>query len=218
MSGLTDAGSTHRAQLFRQLQRRHRMVRLLRVAVPLVGVLVLAALVLQIYLGALTGGVAISGARIDRSRLIVDRPTINGTLSGVGRYELVAQTASAPITDARFVDLDSIDATMSFDSGARAVGHADSGVLDFPRRQIRTSHAISLTSSDGISARIEGGAIDMVEQTLSTVAGARFEFPGGSSLTARTMTYNATRGTWRFEKVVISIVPPPLAVSPGTGQ
>jgi lipopolysaccharide export system protein LptC len=218
MSSTTLHSATERAAVFTQLARRHTLVRALRIAVPLVGIGVLAALVVQVYLGTLPGGVNIGGVRLDRDRLVVDRPTMTGALSDGGRYEVVAQTASTALADTSRIELTALDGILEFSGGTSARAHAASGMLDFSARELRTGEVIELETSDGISGRLTGGAFDMPHQVFSTGGGVRFAFPGGSTLAADSMAYDAPRGVWRFKGVTVRVMPGSIAVSPGPGQ
>lgn len=209
MSEAAAAVRLDRASVFRQLKRRHRLIRLLRLAVPVIGLVALVALVAQIYLASLTGGLGAAGARIEGDRLVVDRPSMTGTLSGVGRYELTAETASTSLTDAAEVALAAIDVDMRFAEGGSAQAHADSGVLEFSTQQLRIDETIDLATSGGIRGESRGGIIDAAAQSFSTEGGVSFMFPDGSSLEAAGMAYAATSGRWRFEEVRISVVPAP---------
>ncbi len=213
MSEIAAALRPDRATVFRQLRRRHGLIRLLRLAVPVIGVVALVALGAQIYLASISGGLGAAGARLQGDRLIVDRPTMTGTLSGVGRYELTAETASTDLKDAAEVTLAAIDVDMRFTEGGSARAHADSGVLEFSTRQLRIDETINLTTSDGIRGESLGGVIDAAEQSFTTEGGVSFSFPDGSTLEAASMAYAATSGSWRFEDVRISVVPPPTAAS-----
>ena len=215
MSSTTLHSPAERASVFAQLARRRRLVRALRIAVPLVGIATLGALAMQVYFGALLGGVGVGGARLDGDRLVIDRPTFTGALSGGGRYEVVAQTASAAMADASRIDLTALDSSLAFGNGTSARAHAASGTFDFAAREMRTTEVIELETSDGISGRLNGGVIDMPHQAFSTTAGVRFAFPGGATLEADTMAYSSTAGTWRFERVKVKVIPAPIAVSPG---
>jgi hypothetical protein len=211
MSEIAAALRPHRASVFRQLRRRHRLIRMLRVAVPVVGVVALAALGAQIYLASLPGGIGAAGARFEGDRLIVERPTMTGTLSGVGRYELTAQTASTDIKDAAEVTLSAIDVDMQFAEGGSAQAHANSGLLEFSTQQLRIDETIDLRTSSGIRGEAHGGVIDAAAQSFANQGGVDFSFPDGSTFAAASMSYAATTGYWRFEQVRISVVPTPAA-------
>lgn len=202
-----------RASVFRHLKRRHRWIRLLRLAVPVVGLLALAALSVQIYLASLPRGLGAAGVRLEGDRLVVDRPVMTGTLSGVGRYELTAETASTELEDAAEAALAAIDVAMEFAEGGSARAHAEAGVLEFSTRQLRIDEAIELTTSDGIVGEAQGGTIDAAAQSFSNARGVRFEFPDGSTLEAASMQYTATSGSWRFGQVRITVVPAPAAAA-----
>lgn len=201
------SGAAGRAEMFRRLGRRHLAIAALRVGVPIVGVLAFAALAAQIYFASFLGGLGVEGLRLERDRLIVDRPQMTGTLAGTGRYEFSADTASTQLSTATGIDLSRLAAQLLFNSGATASLAAPGGRFDFGPRLLILAGPMRLTSSDGISGEVQGARIDLTAQTLSADAGAEFAFPGGSSMVADTMFYDANSGALRFERVRLSIVP-----------
>lgn len=214
MTDTTLGAVVDRSAVFAQLKRRRRLVRALRVAVPAIGLVALAALAGQIYFASVGGGFSAGGIRLDRDRLVVERPTISGALAGNGRYELTADTAEAPIANATSADLTAIEMLLLFEDGGSARAVADSGVIHFGPRQLVTEDIVTLTSSRGDTGRLAGAVIDVVEQQFSNTGGVDFTFADGATLNADAMQYEATRGIWRFEGVTLRFRPPPLAASP----
>ena len=201
------SGAAGRTETFRRLSRRHLIIAALRIGVPIIGLLAFAALAAQIYFASFLGGLGVEGLRLERDSLIVDRPDMAGTLAGVGRYEFSADSASTQLSAATGLDLDRLAARLLFDSGATADLAAPGGRFDFGPRLLTLTGPMSLRTSDGITGEAQGATIDMPAQTLAADAGVAFSFPGGSTLAADTMFYDANSGALRFERVRLSITP-----------
>lgn len=206
------SGAAGRTGTFRRLDRRHTAVAALRIAVPIIGILAFAALAAQIYLASFLGGLGVEGLRLERDSLIIDRPEMTGILAGVGRYEFNAGTASTQLSAATGLDLNRLAARLFFDSGETADLTAPGGRFDFGQRLLALAGPMQLVSSDGTAGEVQGAEINMPAQTLSADAGVEFAFPGGSSLAAETMFYDANSGALRFERVRLSIVPQRLTL------
>ncbi|MEX0860061.1 MAG: hypothetical protein WD017_03910 [Cucumibacter sp.] len=215
---MSSAGTAGREAVFQQLRRRHALVRLLRIAVPLIGILAFAALAAQIYIASFGGVIGAEGLRLERDRLVVDRPTMTGTLAGLGSYELVADTASTQLSAATGVALDAIEASMLFLGGATAEVRAVSGRFEFGSRLLHTGERVDLTTSDGIRGEANGARLELPTQIFTADGGVSFHFPDGSTLEAELMVYDANRGSVRFEGVRLIIQPAQAAVAPQAAQ
>ena len=72
------AGAERRAAILDQLAWRNRIVALLRIAVPAIGLLAFLALIGQIVVAGMMSKYGIAGIRIDRGNLVVESPRYSG--------------------------------------------------------------------------------------------------------------------------------------------
>src|SRR6218665_1838621 len=82
-----------RTAIFAALERRNRIVAILRVGLPLLGVLVLVALLLQIVVSSLLNQFGISRIAIDRGNLVVETPSYSGVSANGAMYTISSEGA-----------------------------------------------------------------------------------------------------------------------------
>ncbi|NOZ32333.1 MAG: hypothetical protein GXP01_04495 [Alphaproteobacteria bacterium] len=190
-----------------RLRRRSILVHWLRWTLPVGGVLILVALGTQVFLGRLIPGLEVAGIRIEADRIVVEGPTIEGTLAGGGRYVLRADTAQGKAINAREIELTGLGALLEMADGAIIDVTAGRGVFDYSGQRLVLTDSISLTGPDGQRGILEGGTLDVPRQRFTSTGTVRFDLPGGGVLEADEMEYQANRGRWRFDNVRLVINP-----------
>ena len=86
-----------RAEIFGRLRARNRLIGVLRIAVPLVGVAAFLILVGQIYVANIARQYGVSGIRIDRGNVVVETPQYSGMGTDGSRYLITAREARTPL-------------------------------------------------------------------------------------------------------------------------
>ncbi|MDB5562461.1 MAG: hypothetical protein JWN11_1879 [Hyphomicrobiales bacterium] len=112
MTASADTDFDQRQRVFRRLRLRNRFVTVLRLALPLLGALVLALLCGQIYLTSLTRQYGVSRITIDRGSIAVDSPKYAGVMGDGSSYSMTSASAKAALTDMNVIDL--TDAKVNF--------------------------------------------------------------------------------------------------------
>ncbi len=97
---LTLAALPDRRATYKRLVRRNRVIRVLRVAVPAVGTVILCALLIQIYLSSLGGRYGVGQITVTPDAVVVESPEYAGILEDGSSYRVgpmpPAPTRTAP--------------------------------------------------------------------------------------------------------------------------
>ncbi len=150
--------------------RRHTgMVRFLKLALPLGGVLALAIIAISYYISlAVLPDIDIDGASIEQGKLVMNNPTLAGT-DGNGRpYNLSAERATQDAANPARVSLINIKAKMPVSDSGFAQIAAASGIYDTAGKTLELGGTISVDMDDGITIRLQDASIDIEKGSLRT--------------------------------------------------
>ena len=92
------ADAAARQSIYQRLERRNRLVGILRLGVPALGALVLVILVGQIYLSSLSARFGIGRIEVTRDAVTIDTPQYSGILDDGTSYRVWANSAQAALT------------------------------------------------------------------------------------------------------------------------
>ena len=152
------------ARAFRRAARHSRLVRLLRVAIPLAIVLILGTTLLVTWLDPLrilarlptdSGRLAISGTKIT-----MEAPKISGYTRDQRWYELTARSAAQDITKPNFVELNDVRANIAAADKSTMSLSATEGTFDRKGGVLTLNRNIKLTSTTGYELRLEEAIVD----------------------------------------------------------
>src|ERR1051325_6342177 len=116
LASAQDAGV--RARVYAGLEQRNRLVGILRIGLPALGLLVLAGLVLQILVASLLDQFGISNVRIDRENLVVDTPSYSSMTADGTMYSVASQSAQAALGDTDLLHLNKAALTVTKPDGS----------------------------------------------------------------------------------------------------
>jgi lipopolysaccharide export system protein LptC len=158
-------GRSDSDRAFRAAVRHSRMVRLLRIAVPVAVVLavvggyaanaLLQPLRLLAKMPVDIGSVVVSGTKI-----MMQQPKIAGFTRDNRRYDLTAQAAGQDLTKPDLVELQAIRATMEMQDSAVFEVTAQNGLYNSKTELLTISNNVVVTSSNGYEALLSEALID----------------------------------------------------------
>jgi len=206
-AGATDTALnlSPQTRLFRALQRRNRVVSVLRLAVPLFGVVVLAILVAEIVLANLTSVAGISGIRFSREAVSVDTPSYAGVMSDGTRYEITAEAASAPLSGTDVIDLKNAVLLLTRPDGGTLTAEATAAQFSLPAQTVTVPGRMQVDDSRGVDAVVDNVFIDWRAQTIFGRGGVDALFADGTTLRAATGTYRAASRSWSFDRAELTV-------------
>jgi lipopolysaccharide export system protein LptC len=156
-------GDSDRA--FRVARRHSRVVRFLRVAIPLVVVLGCAGVFLVNYLNPMRMlarlPVDISNMVVSGSKITMEKPHLSGFTQDARAYELSADAARQDMTKPDVIELRNIHAKVEMQDKSMLELSASAGIYDSKGETIKLDQNIVLTSSTGYSGRLSEAMVDI---------------------------------------------------------
>jgi lipopolysaccharide export system protein LptC len=199
--------------------RHSRMVRVLRVAVPVAVVLSLAAIVgvsifnpFRMLLPKLPldmGNLVVSGTKVT-----MELPHMSGYTTDRRPYEVWAKTATQDLTDPDHVDLRTLRAKVLMVDQSTVTLDALYGLMDTKEQLLDLHKDIFLQTSTGYEARLSQAFVDMAKGTVTSEEHVDVKLPNGT-LTADRLRITGGGEVVRFEgNVVMNLDNPPAADPP----
>jgi lipopolysaccharide export system protein LptC len=190
----------------RSARRHSRLVRLLRVVLPLGVVLGLGGYLLFSYLNpfaildklpAVSGKLGVQG-----SKITMELPRIAGITRDKRAYELTAETAVQDIARPDVVELHNLRAKMELQDSDVVVVTAKGGTYNTKGDNVVLREHIVVTSANGYNAKLREAVIDMKKGNMSSGAPVEIKLPTGI-LTANTMEIFESGDLVRFGNGIV---------------
>jgi lipopolysaccharide export system protein LptC len=200
--------STYDAALaakFAQAARHSRLVRILRIAVPVTVVLAMASIVavstflnpFQIPIKVDSGNLVVTGTKIT-----MESPHLSGFTPDQRPYELWAKTATQDITDPDHVDLADLRAKVLMEDQSTVFLDARTGRFDNKQQQLDLHKDVFVRTSTGYEARLNSAFVDMNKGTVSSDEHVDVKLTNGT-LTADRLRITEGGDVIRFEGNVV---------------
>jgi lipopolysaccharide export system protein LptC len=198
-----------RRKAFAAARRHSRTVRLLRIALPILGVAAIAGLFALTRLG-IPLPLDLSSARLSvtPNAVIMEHPNLSGFDGSEREYTVSADRATQPLSNPDQMQLEAIKATISVPGQGATTVTAGAGEYDHGDRTLRLSGDIEVDSSGGYSLRMRDAAIDFEAGTMRSDSPVTVMY-SDSEVTGQ--RFLATEGGQRilFEGGVESTIMPP---------
>ena len=193
---------------FRVAARHSRLVRVLRVAVPVTVVLAMASIVaisifnpfraLMKALPMEMGSLVVSGTKIT-----MESPHMSGYTPDQRPYEVWAKTATQDLTDPDHVEMKTLRAKVLMeDRTTTIIMDALNGMFDTKQQQLDLHKDIFLQSSSGYEARLSQAFVDMGKGTVTSEEPVDVKLLNGT-LTADKLRITEKGDLVRFEGHVV---------------
>jgi lipopolysaccharide export system protein LptC len=194
--------ASSRAVAFGRAQRHSRFVRLLKFALPVAASVIALAFPIYSYLAApVTVAVETDGSALSDGKLVMANPKLNGFTKQNLPYSLTAARAIQDPASQGLVELEGIDARLPLSAGANVRVEAAHGFYDRDRNTLKLMQDITVTTTDGMVAKLKSAFLDMGKGLMKTddpVDIAR----DGSRITSDAMSVEDNGKVLVFEKRV----------------
>jgi lipopolysaccharide export system protein LptC len=207
---------------FRVAARHSRLVRALRIAVPLAVLLAMTVIVaISVFnpfrfLGKLPldmGNLVVSGTKVT-----MEAPHLSGFTPDQRPYELWAKTATQDLTDPDHLELNTVHARMLMEDQSTVTVDARSGLFSTKAQQLDLKQDIYLQTSTGTQAWMTQAAVDMAAGNVASDEPVDVKMVDGSTVRGQRMRITEHGGLIRFEGGVVvnmsSEKPEPVAAEP----
>lgn len=210
MSGavaLTD--TDRRRRLHAGLERRNRVVGVLRVLVPLAGALAAAVVVAGLAIEAMSNRFGFANVRIDRNNLVVDTPQLSSILADGTAVALTASAARLDVGNVDRAELNDVAFSASLANGTTLRADAGLARLTLSTQRIEVPGATRVTSSSGFTGTATDVVADVQGLGIAATGGVVLGFGEGNRLTASDMAYDHKAGTFVFHNARLSLTSTP---------
>lgn len=206
-----------RSRIYDGLMQRNRLVAMLRIGLPVLGVVVLLGLLLQLFVASLLDQFGIANIRIDRDNLVVETPSYSSMTADGTQYAVTSDGARASLGDTDLLYLTRARLTVTKPSGAWIKASAEAAEMRLSTQSIYVPEAMEIGDSRGTEGTIIGVRADMMSENMVSDGPAKIRYHNGTTLDAESMSYDAKRQTWQFNGVTL-IVPSTPGVRPASPQ
>ena len=156
-------GDSERA--FRAARRHSRLVRFLRIALPVSVALVAVGMALLTWLNPLrmlaTLPVNINDLVVSGTKITMEQPRVNGFTKDQRAYEFTAEAAAQDLTKPDIVELRNINAKVEMEDKSTMNMKAATGVYDTKREVLKLEGKILLTSTNGNTGKLTEATVDV---------------------------------------------------------
>ena len=153
------------AQAFRSARRHSRMVRILRVAIPLAVLLGIVGITLTTYLNPLRMLTALpinlNDLVVSGTKITMEQPRLTGFTRDQRAYEFTADAAAQDLTKPDIVELRNIHAKVEMEDKSTMEMTAVTGIYDTKGEMLKLERNIMLSSSTGYKGRLSEATVDV---------------------------------------------------------
>ncbi len=196
------APSPVRATAFGRAQRHSRRVRVLKLVLPLAAASIAIGFLFYAYSGSPPSvAVPTDSSAFSEGKLVMANPKLEGLTKQNLPYALNALRAIQNPDEESIIELEGIDAKLPISADNTAAVGASHGVYDRGNNTLDIDREITISTSDGMVAKLKSAFLDMGKGTMTTnqpVDIAR----KGSRITADSMSVKENGKVLIFEKRV----------------
>jgi len=203
-----------RRRAFSAARRHSRRVAVLRVILPIAGLLAVAGFAVKTHF-SLPGDIDLTAASLSvtRNSIIMDRPHLTGFNDGQRGYSLSADRAIQPLTNPGQVRLEEISAKVTGGSQGETSITAEAGDYDHKKSTLQLLGAIAVLSAEGYRLRMSGANVDFGAGTLVSDKPVSIGF-ADSEITGERMTVSDSGKLIVIEGNVRTVLMPPKRAAP----
>jgi lipopolysaccharide export system protein LptC len=183
----TPVAGSRAEDVFARAQRHSRRVRWLKLWLPGLAIAGVIGFIGWSYLSIPTvAGINIEGAAISDGKLVMANPKLDGFTKDKLPYTMTALRAVQDLKDTNVIRLEDIDAKLPVDPKNTAKVVARSGVYDNGKNTLVFDSPMTVTTTDGMTAKLNSANLDMNAGSMSTGDPVEILF-NGSKITALSM-------------------------------
>lgn len=205
------ADAATRQAIYRRLMARNRIVSILRIGVPVLGMVALASLLGQIYLSSLTSRFGIGKITVTRESVSVDAPEYAGLLDDGTAYRVSATAAQASIDATDQIALSDARLAMTRPDGVVTRVDAKAAVFDTTQELVVIKDIANIETSEGTRGVVADSVFDYQAQMLTGQGPVTIDYADGTHLVAEGLVYNAKTMIWTFTRATVTLQDTPGA-------
>lgn len=208
------AYTADRLVIYRSLERRNRVVGLLRWLVPATGVAVLALLVAQIMVSSQLGQFSLENIRVAPDSVTIEAPEYAGILDDGSLYRVWAKSAATRTAEPDLIELEDAALVIERPTGVTMDITAPESQLDTARELVVVDGITNVVDSTGTSGILHRSVFDWMGQVLVSDGPVSIDYADGTQLEAAGMTFDTNTAIWTFSRVKVVLPDTPGAQEP----
>lgn len=205
------ADAAQRLAVYRRLEARNRIVAVLRIGVPALGVIALSLLMLQIYISSTASRFGISQIVVSPESVTVETPQYSGLLDDGTAYRVSASSAQAAIDATDRIGLSQAALTMVKPDGVTIEVEASDAVLDTASQVVEIAGMAEVADSLGTAGILFDSIFDYEAQHLTGRGPVTVDYADGTQIEAEGLTYDAATMVWTFNRATVTLPDTPGA-------
>ena len=186
---------------------RNRLVAVLRIAVPVLGIAAFLALIGQIWVAGMARQYGVSGMRIDRGNLVVETPQYAGIGADGSRYVVNALEARFPLDQTNIINMKTATLDYMRIGSSAFHGAGDTAIMDTARQYATVPGTVRITSDDGLHGTLTDMHADLRANTVVSEGAVEITFRDGTNLKADHMIFEGNKALWTFDGRVHMLLP-----------
>ncbi|WEK03929.1 MAG: hypothetical protein P0Y65_17315 [Candidatus Devosia phytovorans] len=210
------ADAAQRLAIYKGLMVRNRLISILRIGVPALGVIALLALLGQIYISSLASRFGIGRIEVTRENVTVDSPQYTGTLDDGTAYTVSATEAQAPTNATNRIALSRATLETRRPNGDTSNVEAEDAILDTALQIVEIRDEAQISDSAGTTGTIVNSIFDYAAQFLRGEGPVAINHADGTTIIAEGITYDAENLVWTFTRATVTLPDTPGAATAGT--
>lgn len=156
------AGKNSRRDHARAAAQRHsRRVRRLKVILPSIVAAILVVIGGMVVASTYMPGIDLGSLNLSSEGIVMSNPRLSGHDASNRSYEVTANKAVQSLTNPKMITMDAIRARVELGDGSWAVFEAVEGYFDGERELLTLSDRITIDSSLGYKATLDGAEVDL---------------------------------------------------------
>lgn len=207
------ADADQREATYRRLMARNRLVAILRLGVPALGVVALVSLLGQIYVSSLGSRFGIGQITVSPDSVTIVSPQYAGLLADGSAYRISANDARAATDATDRIGLTDVALNLTRPDGVVMDVSAAAAVLDTTSQRVEIADVAHVSNSLGTRGIVENSVFDYATQTLRGEGPVTIDYADGSHLVAEGLTYDAVNLVWTFTRATVTLPQTPGAKS-----
>jgi lipopolysaccharide export system protein LptC len=163
--------------------RHSSRVRLLRRAIPVGAVVVVAAVAFVAFVEpfrTLPAGLTVGPVSMNGTKVTMELPKLSGFKKDARPYEVTARWAAQDIKNPTIIELKDIRARIALQERGMATVEAADGIYNTQSEQIRLKDDVKITSDSGYEARLSSATVEFKAGTVTSDDPVTVRFTGGT--------------------------------------
>jgi len=187
------------------LVARNRLVSILRIGLPALGIVVVVLFFLQILLASFLNDFRIGNITVSGDSVAIDTPSYSGVTADGDLYTISAQGASTAITNLNLIAISNGELAVTQPDGEQMWARTAHGSFDSIAQTMTIPGVADVSNSSGDKGTLRQVVVDVPHKLLTASGPVAIQFQDGSKLAAEGMRYDAHTRIWTFDRATLVV-------------